>query len=102
MSSLNESFLEVLAEMFDAEKQQLKALPSVAMLAESEELRRLFERHLLETIAHVEQVRKVFRALDRPVHGRKCEAMESLILEMRQAGESDPFSPDHGLIRGAQ
>jgi hypothetical protein len=49
MSTLRETFLEELSDIYDAEKQILKALPKMAKAARFDRLRELFEEQLLET-----------------------------------------------------
>ncbi|HKA64844.1 MAG TPA: DUF892 family protein, partial [Methyloceanibacter sp.] len=45
-------FINLLKDMYYAEKQILKALPKMAKHADSSELRRAFENHLKETEGH--------------------------------------------------
>ena len=49
MSNLRETFISQLEDLYDAEKQLLKALPKMAKKASSEELRAAFEEHLTVT-----------------------------------------------------
>ena len=46
MSTLRETFLEELADVYDAEKQLVKALPKMAKTANNQQLREGFEEHL--------------------------------------------------------
>ena len=46
MSTLRETFLDELGDIYDAEKQITKALPKMAQAAQHEDLRRAFEEHL--------------------------------------------------------
>ena len=45
MKSLQDLFVNLLKDMYFAEKQILKALPKMAKKADSDELRQAFERH---------------------------------------------------------
>ncbi len=81
MSELRETFVEELQDLYDAEKQLLKALPKMAKAARHEELRAAFEAHLEETQEHVRRLEKVFKALDEPVKAKKCKAMQGLVEE---------------------
>ena len=45
MKSLEDLFINLLKDMYYAEKQILKALPKMAKQADSAELRRAFEHH---------------------------------------------------------
>ena len=81
MSDLRETFIEELKDIYDAEKQILKALPKMAKAAEHEELKEAFETHLEETQGQVERLEKVFQLFDETAKGKKCKAMEGLVAE---------------------
>src|SRR6185436_7971107 len=81
MNELRETFVEELKDLYDAEKQLLKALPKMAKAARHEELREAFESHLHETEEHVRRLEQVFRVMDQPVKAKKCKAMQGLIEE---------------------
>ena len=51
--NLQELFVEEVRDIYDAEKQLVKALPKMARAADSVELRSAFEEHLEITRAHV-------------------------------------------------
>ena len=52
LHSLEDLFHEQLRDMFDAEKQLVKALPKLAKASSSDELRSDFEEHLEQTRGH--------------------------------------------------
>lgn len=81
MSKLRETFLDELADLYDAEKQLLKALPKMAKAAEHEELQDAFETHLEETEEHVRRLEQVFKVFGEKPKGKKCKAMQGLIEE---------------------
>ncbi len=81
MSKLRETFLEELADIYDAEKQLTKALPKMAKAAEHEELRNALEEHLEETEGHVERLEQVFEIFGESAKGKKCKAMQGLVQE---------------------
>jgi ferritin-like metal-binding protein YciE len=81
MSKLRETFLEELADLYDAEKQLVKALPRMAKAAKHEELKDAFLTHLGETEEHVNRLEQVFRAFGAKPKGKKCKAMQGLIEE---------------------
>jgi ferritin-like metal-binding protein YciE len=81
MSSLRETFVNELADLYDAEKQLLKALPKVAKAASDEGLKEAFQSHLEETQQHVQRLEQVFEIFDEPAKGKKCKAMQGLIEE---------------------
>ena len=63
MSTLRETFVEELADLYDAEKQLIKALPKMAKAASHEELKEAFETHLEETENHVSRLEQVFESI---------------------------------------
>lgn len=81
MSNLRSTFLEELADIYDAEKQLVKALPKMAKAAKDEDLKAGFEKHLTETETHVERVEEVFQAFGEKARSKKCKAMKGLIEE---------------------
>jgi len=81
MSILRETFLHELGDIYDAEKQLLKALPKMAKAARSDELREGFEEHLRQTQEHVQRVEQVFRSFGEKTKARKCKAMAGLVQE---------------------
>jgi ferritin-like metal-binding protein YciE len=100
MSTLRETFLDELADIYDAEKQLLKALPKMAEAAKNPELRSGFEMHLNQTEGHVNRLEQVFQVFGEKAKTKKCKAMKGLIAE----GE-DLISDEEGdaaLICAAQ
>jgi ferritin-like metal-binding protein YciE len=81
MSTLRETFLEELAEIYDAEKQLLKALPKMAQAAEHEELKRALEEHLEQTEGQVERLEQLFEVIGEEPKGKSCKAMEGMVKE---------------------
>ncbi len=81
MSQLRETFLEELKDVYDAEKQLVKALPKVAKAAEHEELKHAIEAHLEETEGHVERLERVFEIFGEKAAAKKCKAMKGLLEE---------------------
>src|SRR5258708_1260651 len=100
MSALRETFLSELADIFDAEKQLLKALPKMAKAATHEELKEAFESHLDETQRHVERLEQVFEIFGQSAKGKKCKAMQGLVEEGQELISED--AGDAAIICGAQ
>lgn len=80
-TTLEELFVHNLKDMYNAEKQLIKALPKMAKGASSKKLKAAFQSHLKETEDHVKRLEKVFEALGVAARGIKCAAMEGLIEE---------------------
>ena len=63
MKILKDLFLDELADIYDAERQTVKALPKMAKAATDEQLKSAFLEHLEETKGHVERLTKIFDKL---------------------------------------
>ncbi len=81
MSTLRETFLDELADIYDAEKQLVKALPKLVKAAKNEELKEGIEAHLAETEEHVNRLEQVFEAFGEKPKSKKCKAMKGLLEE---------------------
>lgn len=101
--SLNDLFVHALKDIYNAEKQLVKALPKMAKGASSEKLRTAIESHLQETEGHVERLEQVFESLELPNRGVKCAAMEGLIEEGQEVldGDFEPPVRDAAIIAAA-
>lgn len=89
---LRETFITELKDLYDAERQLIKALPKMAKAAGSEELRAAFESHLEETQQHVQRLEQVFQQFEEKASPKKCKAMQGLIEEgeeLIEEGEGD-------------
>jgi ferritin-like metal-binding protein YciE len=104
MKSLEDLFVNLLKDVYYAEKQILKALPKMAKKAESDELRQAFEHHLKETEGQVERLEQVFALCDLKPAGKTCPAIKGILEEgeedMKEAKDSDVL--DAGMIADAQ
>ena len=101
--NLNELFVEEIKDIYDAEKQLVKALPKMAKATESAELRSAFEEHLEITKAHVSRLEEVFKLLGMAARGKTCEGMKGLIEEGAEAiEEMEGTVLDAALIASAQ
>jgi ferritin-like metal-binding protein YciE len=104
LSSLHDLFVAELKDLYSAEKQLLKALPKMAKGATSKALKNGFERHLKQTEKHVERLEQVCGEFDVSPGGKKCKAMEALVMEGDEMLKSDaePEAMDAALIAAAQ
>jgi ferritin-like metal-binding protein YciE len=104
MKSLQDLFVNLLKDMYYAEKQILKALPKMAKKADSEQLRQAFEHHLKETQGQIERLEQVFALCALKPAGKTCPAIKGIIEEgegdMKDA--KDPDVLDAGMIADAQ
>ena len=104
VKSVHDLLLSELRDLYDAEKQLVKALPKMAKAASSEQLRVAFQEHLEETKNQAERLEKVFEKLDTRTRGKSCEAMRGLVQEASEMMEEikTPQVLDAALITGAQ
>lgn len=104
IESLEELFVEEIRDLYDAEKQIVKALPKLAKAANSEELRTAFEEHLEQTKKQVERLEQIFELMDEKAKGKPCKGMKGLIQEGDEvaAEEAEESLTDLGLIGAAQ
>jgi ferritin-like metal-binding protein YciE len=104
LNSLQDVFVEQLADLRSAEQQLVEALPKVARAASSDELRSAFEQHLEETRGHLGRLEEIFGRIETPAPAEHCEGMEGLIKEGEEViGMSgDPMAKDAALIAAAQ
>ena len=104
VNNLDELFLEELKDLFDAEKQLVKALPKMAKAATSPELKAAFTDHLEVTKGHVERLKQIFEELGMPARGKECKAMKGLVEEGGEmiAEDAEDHVKDAGLIVAAQ
>ena len=102
--SMRELLTEEMADIYNAEKQLVRALPKMARAATSEQLRTAFEQHLDETKEQVRRIEQAFEALGERPKSKKCEAMEGLIEEGEHIMKEDFDGSvlDAALIAAAQ
>ena len=102
--TLNDLFVDELRDIFNAEKQLVKALQQMSKKANSDGLKEAFNNHLKETENHIERLKQVFGEINRPVKEKTCDAMKGLIEEGKKIMESFDKSPsiDAALISAAQ
>lgn len=79
--NLKDLFLDELSDMYDAEHRIIKALPKLAKVATSEELKNAFLSHLEETKGQVVKLEQVFQAFGEKAKGKKCKATVGLLEE---------------------
>lgn len=104
MKTLEDLFLNELADMYDAEHRILKALPKMAKAATCSELKKAFQSHLEESGMHVKMLGQIFESLGKPAKGKKCEAIVGLLKEGDELVAEFKGTPalDAALIAAAQ
>jgi ferritin-like metal-binding protein YciE len=104
ISTLEELLIDQMQDLYDAEKQLVKALPRMAKAATSEELQQAIRDHLEETTNQVARLEQAFERLATQPKAKPCKAMRGLIEEGSDVIEEDARDPftDLGLIAAAQ
>ncbi len=105
MKSMNDLFLHFLQDIYNAEKQGLKALAKVAKNAESEDLKQFLHEHREESQEQIGKLEEVYQqVIGKKARGKTCEAMSGLIAEVDEAiseGDKGPVL-DAALIACVQ
>jgi len=102
--TLKDLFHDTLKDIYYAEKKILSALPKMAKVAQSDELRSAFERHLQETEGQVERLEAVFEEIEAKAQGKTCDAIIGIIDEGKEIMSEYKGTPalDAGLLAAAQ
>ena len=79
VDSLHALLEEELKDIYDAEKQLTKALPKMAEAARFDQLRELFEQHLVETESQIERLNECFDLLGKTPRAKPCKGMMGLV-----------------------
>jgi ferritin-like metal-binding protein YciE len=104
MESLQDLFVDELKDIYNAEKQIVRALPRMAKSASDPELRKAFEHHLKQTEGHVARLERIFKSIDSSPRGKTCKGMQGVIEEgkdIMQEGDRGSVM-DAALIAAAQ
>jgi ferritin-like metal-binding protein YciE len=104
VKSMQDLFEATLKDIYYAEKQILKALPTMVKKANGKELKDALETHRKETEGQVKRLEQVFKLIDVAARGKKCEAIEGIIAEAKEHMEEieDEQVLDAGMISSAQ
>jgi ferritin-like metal-binding protein YciE len=104
MNSLHALFEKELRDLYDAEKQIVKALPKIIKSTTNDELNELLSVHLEETKGHVDRLEGVFESLNLKPRGKHCAGMAGLIEEGSDLVSEDGAEAvlDAGIISAAQ
>ena len=104
METLQDLYIEGLKDLYSAEKQILKALPTMQKKASHPALKRAFAKHEKQTRMQVKRLERICKDLGVSPRGKKCVGMEGLIKEAKEliSERPDPDVLDAGLIEKAQ
>jgi ferritin-like metal-binding protein YciE len=104
METLRDLYVDELKDLWNAEKQILKALPRMIRAATARDLKQGFSKHEKQTREQVRRLERIFKSLDESPRGKKCVGMEGLLEEGSELIKErpDPDVLDAGLITAAQ
>ncbi len=104
IDTLDALLVEELKDLYDAEKQLVRALPKMAKAASDAELKKAFQQHLEQTKGHVARIEQVFEHLGAKAKSKPCAAMKGLVQEGSETMEEDASDEilDVMLITAAQ
>lgn len=104
--AISELLIDELRDILHAEKQLTKALPKMAKAARFDQLRELFEQHLIETESQIERLGECFSLLGETARAKQCKGMMGLVEEGQEViaeGEKKlDAAADLALIGAAQ
>src|SRR5579871_2758108 len=102
LNTLQDVLIDHLRDLYDAEKNLVRALPKMAKAAESEELAEAIRDHLEQTKGHVERLDQVFEAFGEKPRAKLCKAIRGLIEEGGEAAAEEGSLSDLAIIAAAQ
>jgi ferritin-like metal-binding protein YciE len=102
--TLQELLVEQLRDLYDAEKQLVKALPKLAKATQNEQLAEALRSHLAETENQVTRLEEVFGIVGAPAKGKTCKGMKGLLEEGNEAIQEEDKGEmrDLAIIAGCQ
>ncbi|QHC36747.1 ferritin-like domain-containing protein [Komagataeibacter xylinus] len=104
IKTLDDLFVHTLQDIYYAENQIVKNLPTMAEEATEPELKAAFQHHLTETREHVRRLEQVFEMHGQSVKGVTCQAMDGIIAEAKDiiSDCDDPEVRDAAMLSAAQ
>jgi ferritin-like metal-binding protein YciE len=104
IKTLDDLFLHTLQDIYYAEQQIVKNLPTMVEKASNPQLRQGFQSHLRETEHQITRLEQVFQAIGEPAKGTTCEAIDGIIKEAKSvvSDVDDEAVRDVALASSAQ
>lgn len=103
-NTLEDLFHHQLRDIYNAEKQLINSLQTIAKKASDSSLKQVITDHLEETETQRQRLDEIARELDLDLDGETCKAMQGLIDEAESFLEEDAKADvkDSGIIADAQ
>ncbi len=104
IKTLDDLFVHTLQDIYYAEQQITKNLPTMIDKATNPELKSAFEQHLTETQGQIKRLEQVFQMHGQDVKGVDCKAMDGILAETKEiiSDCGDPHVRDAAMLSAAQ
>jgi ferritin-like metal-binding protein YciE len=104
IKTLDDLFVHMLQDIYYAEQQITKNLPTMIEKASDAQLRSAFQQHLTETQNQIGRLEQVFRMHGQDVKGVDCAAMDGILSEAKEImGDCDDAQVlDAAMLSAAQ
>ena len=104
IKTLDDLFVHTLQDIYYAENQIVKNLPTMAEKASSPELKAAFQQHLTQTQTQIQRLEQVFRMHGQEPKAVQCQAMDGILAEAKEImGDcDDPNVLDAAMLSSAQ
>jgi len=87
--TLEKLLVEELRDLYDAEKQLVKATAKMAKAAKNPELKQAFQHHHEQTRGQVGRLEQMFEVLGKKARGKPCKGMKGLVEEGQEVMEEE-------------
>jgi len=104
IKTLDDLFVHTLQDIYYAENQIVKNLPTMIKKAANPELKAAFEHHLTETEGHVQRLEQVFKNNKLTPKAVTCQAMDGILSEAKEiiSDCDDEHVRDAAMLSAAQ
>ena len=104
IKTLDDLFVHTLQDIYYAENQIVKNLPTMIAKATNPQLKAAFESHLTETQNQVKRLEQVFSMHGQPIKAVTCAAMDGIISEAKEiiSDCGDEHVLDAAMLSAAQ
>jgi ferritin-like metal-binding protein YciE len=89
IATIQDLYLDLLRDAYNAETQLIAAIPKMAVKAVSKDLAAALKAHFDETREQLERLAQIFRILGAKPSGEECEAMQGIIEESNALLKAD-------------
>ena len=102
--TMQDLYVDQLRDLYDAERQIIKALPKIIRSASSAELKEALNEHLEVTKEQEQRIAQIFETRGEKIKAQKCKGMEGVLKEGAELLEKDwlPEVLDAAIITACQ